>query len=483
MNKRLFRRSVFGSVAVGALVISGAAQAQDADAESEDVLEIIDEAPQDESRQEKIVVTGSLLARDSFSSSSPIQVITAEVATLEGLVDTAALLQGSSLASGSTQLNNTFQNFVTNGGVGTQTLDLRGCGDTRTLVLVDGKRPGASGTRGAVSALDLNVVPQSIISRVEILKDGASTIYGSDAVCGVVNIITRDSVDDLELNFNVTQPFEEGGEQYSASAAWGFELGDNAAFTLSAEYRLSEELDASQRDYLSCPRDLVRDPQTGGLIDRLNYSATATDPRNTCSNLYHNTAIDLFSGERLVPSPDGVTGATAFGGSIPGYRPRVGTGYLASGQPYYEDILDAAFLDNSDFIPRNENISLFGSADVTFAGVEWDTELLFSRRTTDIEGWRQFFPIVGSSQTPFGVLPQYGYIADPTYSNDMNSLVQIVAPFPTTDKVEVDYFYGSTSFSGGFAPGVLDAWSWKIDGTYSRGRYLRRQRDPDLPVG
>ncbi|MEN8876530.1 MAG: TonB-dependent receptor plug domain-containing protein, partial [Hyphomonas sp.] len=469
MNKRLFRRSVFGSVAVGALVISGAAQAQDADAESEDVLEIIDEAPQDESRQEKIVVTGSLLARDSFSSSSPIQVITAEVATLEGLVDTAALLQGSSLASGSTQLNNTFQNFVTNGGVGTQTLDLRGCGDTRTLVLVDGKRPGASGTRGAVSALDLNVVPQSIISRVEILKDGASTIYGSDAVCGVVNIITRDSVDDLELNFNVTQPFEEGGEQYSASAAWGFELGDNAAFTLSAEYRLSEELDASQRDYLSCPRDLVRDPQTGGLIDRLNYSATATDPRNTCSNLYHNTAIDLFSGERLVPSPDGVTGATAFGGSIPGYRPRVGTGYLASGQPYYEDILDAAFLDNSDFIPRNENISLFGSADVTFAGVEWDTELLFSRRTTDIEGWRQFFPIVGSSQTPFGVLPQYGYIADPTYSNDMNSLVQIVAPFPTTDKVEVDYFYGSTSFSGGFAPGVLDAWSWKIDGTYSRG--------------
>ena len=143
MNKRLLRRTVFGSVAVGALVISGAAQAQDADTESEDVLEIIDEAPQEEARQEKIVVTGSLLARDEFSSSSPIQVITAEVATLEGLVDTAALLQGSSLASGSTQLNNTFQNFVTNGGVGTQTLDLRGCGDTRTLVLVDGKRPVA----------------------------------------------------------------------------------------------------------------------------------------------------------------------------------------------------------------------------------------------------------------------------------------------------------------------------------------------------
>ena len=469
MNKRLFRRSVFGSVAIGALVVSGAASAQDAEDNSDDVLEIIDEAPQEEARQEKIVVTGSLLARDEFSSSSPIQVITAEVATLEGLVDTAALLQGSSLASGSTQLNNTFQNFVTNGGVGTQTLDLRGCGDTRTLVLVDGKRPGPAGTRGAVSALDLNVVPQSIISRVEILKDGASTIYGSDAVCGVVNIITRDEVDDLELNFNITQPFEEGGEQYTASSAWGFELGDNADFTLSAEYRLSEELDTSQRDYLSCPRDLVRDPATGRLLDRLNYSATATDPRVNCNNLYHNTVIDAFSGERLIPSPDGSTGATIFGGSIPGYRPRIGTGYLENGQPYYEDILDAPFLDNEDFIPRNENLSLFGTADVVLGGVTWDTELLFSRRETEIEGWRQFFPRVGSATNPAGNNPLYGYISDPTYTNQINSLAQPVIPFATEDKVTVDYYYGATSFSGGFAPGFLDDWSWKLDATYTRG--------------
>merc|ERR1711916_255091 len=96
-----------------------------------------------EARQERVVVTGSLLARDEFTSSSPVQGITAEVATLEGLVDVADLLQGSSLAAGSTQLNNQgFQGFVTNGGVGTQTIDLRGCGDTRTLVLIDGKRPG-----------------------------------------------------------------------------------------------------------------------------------------------------------------------------------------------------------------------------------------------------------------------------------------------------------------------------------------------------
>ena len=495
MNKRLFRRSVFSGVAIGALIFTGAANAQETDTtdNSEDVVTTIDEKPaEDEARQEKIVVTGSLLARDEFASSSPIQVITAEVATLEGLVDTAALLQGSSLASGSTQLNNTFQNFVTNGGIGAQTIDLRGCGDTRTLVLIDGKRPGPSGTRGSIAALDLNVLPQSIISRVEVLKDGASTIYGSDAVCGVVNIITRDAVDSLELNFDVTRPFDSGGEQYGVSAAWGFDLGDNANFTISAEYRLSEELDTSERSYLDCPRDLVRDPNGGGLLDRLNFSATATDPNYNCSNLYHNTAMEYFSGARLVPSPDGMTVAIpGIGTSIPGYRPRVGTGVAGDGSLYYEDILDAPFLDNQDFIPRNQNLSIFATADVDLGGIAWDTELLYSRRETDVEGWRQFFPYVGGNmnlaatsealQAFYGLdaataeayAPYYTdlltYYGDASYTNDLESLVRPVMPYPTEDHVAIDYYYLSSSLSGGFTPGFMDGWSWKIDGTYSRG--------------
>jgi iron complex outermembrane receptor protein len=461
---------VFSGVAIGALIMTGAANAQEADTADEDVITTIDTAPaEDEARQDKIVVTGSLLARDEFASSSPIQVITAEVATLEGLVDTAALLQGSSLAAGSTQLNNTFQNYVTNGGLGAQTIDLRGCGDTRTLVLIDGKRPGSSGTRGSIAALDLNVLPQSIISRVEVLKDGASTIYGSDAVCGVVNIITRDSVDSLELNFDVSRPFDSGGEQYGVSGAWGFDLGDNANFTISAEYRLSEELDTSERDYLECPRDYVTDPNGGGLIDRLNYSATATNPTRNCSNLYYNTVIDLFSSERLIPSPDGSTVSSIYGASIPGYRPRVGTGIDPNtGALYFEDILDSTLLDNEDFFPRNENISLFGTADVDIGGMAWDTEILYSRRETEAEGWRQFFPVIGTADNAAGN-PAYSYILDPGYLNSAGNLVQMVAPFPTTDKVTIDYYYLSSSLSGGFNPGFMDGWSWKIDGSYSRG--------------
>ncbi len=463
MSQSSFRKAVFSGVALSALSLSGIAFAQDADV---DVVAVAEEA--EEMRQEKVVVTGSLLARDEFTSASPVQVITAEVATLEGLVDAAELLQSSSLAAGSTQLNNTFQNFVTNGGIGSQTVDLRGCGDTRTLVLIDGKRPGPSGTRGAVSALDLSVVPQSIISRVEILKDGSSTTYGSDAVCGVINIITRDSVDGFEVSGSLTAPEESGGMQYVASAAYGLEFGDNVDLTFSAEYRLNEEINVSDRSYLECPRDLVKDPVTGGFIDRLNQSATATDPNRNCSNLYFNTVIDAFSGERLVPSPDGSTIPTAFGSAIPGYRPRVGTGVNEDGTLYYEDILDSPILDDEDYYPRLENISLVATADVDFDnGVTWDTELLYSRRNVQVEGWRQFFPLVGSAINPAGS-PAFGYINDPTYSNSANNLVRPVHPFPTYDEVTVDYYYGSTSLSGGFGDFAPD-WSWKVDGTFTRG--------------
>ena len=481
MRKSRVTRSVLTGSLISALALSGYAFAQETTENgNEDAVALVEDvAEEEEARQDKIVVTGSLIARDEFSSASPIQVITAEVATLEGLVDTASLIQGSSLASGSTQLNNTFQNFVTNGGLGTQTIDLRGCGDTRTLVLLNGKRPGLSGVRGSISAFDLNAIPTSIVSRIDILKDGASTIYGSDAVCGVVNIITRDSVDDLELNGTFSRPFDSGGEEYLLSAAYGFDIGDNAEFTISAEYRRAAELNTGDRDYTDCARDYVNDPNGGGRIDRLNLSATATDPLYNCSNLYHNTVFDYsrvligspLPFQRLVPSPDGSTIPTDFGTFLPGYQPRpdFGTGVLPDGSLYYVDILDAPFVDSADFIPENENMSVFATADINIGDLVWDTEFLWSRRITEADGYRQFFPFVGSGANIFGA-SFLGYLSDPTYSNDLFTLARPVMPFPTRDKVEVDFYMLSSSLSGGYGNGdFLDGWSWKIDGTFSRG--------------
>src|SRR5205809_5224459 len=151
--------------------------------------------------QNQIVVTGSRTRQPEFTSPDPVASIDPTLARREGKLDTAETLQSSPIAAGSTQVTAAISaNLVTNGGPGAQTIDLRGLGPNRTLVLLNGRRAGPAGTRGGVSSFDLNVLPQSIISRVDILKTGASSIYGSDAVAGVVNLITKTDFDGIQVD-------------------------------------------------------------------------------------------------------------------------------------------------------------------------------------------------------------------------------------------------------------------------------------------
>ena len=158
--KNDLRYLALGSVAYSVFAFTGVAYAQETDTDEPVITtETQDESDEPEARQERVVVTGSLLSRDEFSSSSPIQVITAETATLEGLVDTADIIQSSSVASGSVQFNNQFNGFVVEGGTGINSISLRGLGAQRSLVLLNGNRPGPAGTRGQVGSFDLNVIP------------------------------------------------------------------------------------------------------------------------------------------------------------------------------------------------------------------------------------------------------------------------------------------------------------------------------------
>src|SRR5690606_10569551 len=144
---------------------------------------------------------------------APMEVITADMASARGISDVASLLQTSTVAAGSPQVTPAISAIsVVNGGLGTSTLSLRGLGANRTLVLLNGRRAGPSGVQGSVSAFDLNTIPLAAIERVEILKDGASSIYGSDAIAGVVNIITRKD-EGGEFGAFYSQPSESGGEE------------------------------------------------------------------------------------------------------------------------------------------------------------------------------------------------------------------------------------------------------------------------------
>ncbi len=161
MNKTLVGRLMCSSALVVACAI-GAASAQ------EEAVELTSATAESEAEttsvQEKVVVTGSRIARNEFTSAAAIDVLTADEAKIEGLGDVAALLQTSTAASGSSQVNAAVANeFVANGGTGAETLSLRGLGANRTLFLLNGRRAGPSGTRGSVSSFDLNSIPLAAV--------------------------------------------------------------------------------------------------------------------------------------------------------------------------------------------------------------------------------------------------------------------------------------------------------------------------------
>ena len=182
-------RFVYVYVLPSAILLSAGAPAQQVPTEADD---------SDEETIEEILVTGSRLRQDPLEARNPIQVLTYEDFERSGDVNFAEYLQRLP-ANGSAinRTNNSSGNLVpaadgSGYGAGSVQIDLRYLQAKRTLVLVDGRRwvrnSSASGVGGSI---DLNTIPQNAIESIEVLLDGASTIYGSDAIGGVVNIITK----------------------------------------------------------------------------------------------------------------------------------------------------------------------------------------------------------------------------------------------------------------------------------------------------
>jgi len=135
---------------------------------------------------DEVIVTGSRIPRPDLESASPVTVLTRENIEASGITDIGDLLQSIPSMSGSP-----IGTTTNNGGNGSVQIDLRGMGVDRTLTLVNGMR--------VVDRGDYQTIPQNMIERVEVLKDGGASVYGADAVAGVVNIITRSNFDGLEL--------------------------------------------------------------------------------------------------------------------------------------------------------------------------------------------------------------------------------------------------------------------------------------------
>lgn len=170
---------------------------------------------QDATTLDRYEVTGSRLKRADVEGAVPVIVIDRAQIDASGDVSVADVLRDSTFAS--------FGNFKPQSGSSAQslaTIDLRGMGSGRTLVLIDGRR-APTNPMSASSGADVNAIPLAAVERIEILSDGASAVYGSDAIGGVVNIILRKDFTGAELRYGVGQPKVTGGDLEDASAVFG----------------------------------------------------------------------------------------------------------------------------------------------------------------------------------------------------------------------------------------------------------------------
>ena len=210
---------------------------------------------------EEIVTTGSRIKRDTFATTTPIQVLNTEDAARIGISSISELLQKSTAVSGQKidgSLNaNAGQTNASEappeGGVGSSCVNLRGLGCERTLVLINGKRLGLAGIRGAPPQPDINLMPIGMVEAVDVLTGGLSTVYGADAVAGVVNVRLKSDFEGLQFTGTSELTDEKGGEIYQAGMVAG--VGNDAGnITLGLEYSRQMRVKTGDRDFASCIR-------------------------------------------------------------------------------------------------------------------------------------------------------------------------------------------------------------------------------------
>lgn len=434
---------------------------------------------------EEVVVTGSRIRRNEFSSASPITVITREQSALAGLLSTEDILQDSTIAAGQ-QIDDSFSGFVTDGGPGAQSVSLRGLGANRTLILVNGKRWGPSGVRGSTNSVDLTAIPSSLVQRIEILKDGASSIYGADAIAGVINLITRQRVDDFQVNLQMDLPQSAGAESYGVDFVWGT-VQDTWAFNISANFAKRENLVMDQRGFSECERrPRITDQDGDGTLD--NTHPDTGEP--LCFGFVHGFVVSPFGWVRYEPSLSGAE----FNPQNPYFsRPNL------FGVPYYTTVpvhgLDPfnnqPLFDNEGAYYRDErnpsvdemvphaklfSIASFADMDFEIGGRNANAyyEFYYNHRSTKFNtGYRQIFPRVsGNNPTnPFGIHGPLGRALGRGFS------AQPVLPsyelLDPTGTVEIDRF----TLIAGLNGDLTSEWSYDAYGgySYSDGSYESQQ--------
>lgn len=405
--------------------------------------------------QQDIVVTGSRIRRDPLSLDSPVTFVDQEDIAKTGLNSVNDVLQR--LPSSGGGLNSRFNNSGNLGnppdgggvGAGAAEIDLRYLGSRRVLVLVDGLRfvNGASAS-GVPGSTDLNSIPESAIERIEVLQDGASAIYGSDAIAGVVNIITKRSQRGLNASAQLGGYEQGDGFTQNYQLSWGNGGDGPLRVVAGASYVKQDPVGAGDRAISDFP-----EPYTDAC-------------QATCSSF----------------TPNGrYTGSAFVGGNATLIAPVLGR------RPTPADFRGfVSPFDRFNFAPFNylqiplERIGVFGNVQYELADdINFSVRALYNRR----ESKNQAAPL------PFGFGPTSGLT--PVLSNIVVSATNPFNPFgvdlggannnvgavfrrfveggPRRFNQTVDTYYGVATLDGEFDVGG-GKWFWDVNASYGRNK-------------
>ncbi|WP_460710925.1 TonB-dependent receptor domain-containing protein [Lysobacter terrae] len=311
---------------------------------------------------ERIEVTGSRIKRTDIETSQPVFSLSRDEIQAQGLTSVGDVIQNIT-ANGST-LNTT----MNNGGNGETQVSLRNLGSNRTLVLVNGRRwIGGTGLGGAV---DLNTIPTAAVERIEVLKDGASTIYGSDAIAGVVNVILRQNFDGAEANAYIGQ-FDEGDGTRQAYDFTIGSAGDRWTAMFGVGYVKEEPVMAGDRE--------ISERSVFGAPGNAFFQGSSTVPNGrfalcAAPNTFANgRCVTPLGAPATETRPNGTGGQFTYndGNSGTAWRNRVGT-----------DVFN--FAPDNYLLTPQERKSLFmnGSLDIT-DNVRFKATATYNQRTSE----------------------------------------------------------------------------------------------------
>ncbi len=272
MKGSFTKSAIAWSVATAALTTSNALHSQESARQTQAV--------------EEVVVTGTYIKRKSqLDTSTPLRTYGQDEFSAAGIKDARDLIQSLTINAGSqNNADNLTQNFT----AGTSNINLRGLGVSQTLVLLNGKRQVVSSVvtdQGSSFVDTASLLPNLAIERVEILKDGASAIYGSDAVAGVANFITRDTLDGTELQIERRSRSGNGSQDdTNIDFAYGGDLGETGHVLFAASYLDRTSLLLGEVDFLR--------PATSGFGNPGSYTLSSTGETVPDPNCVENGGID-----------------------------------------------------------------------------------------------------------------------------------------------------------------------------------------------